>query len=39
MRLLVTGGYGLIGSALIARLHAADHDITAPFILAMLDAR
>lgn len=29
MRVLVTGGYGLIGSACLARLHAAGHDLAA----------
>jgi uncharacterized protein YbjT (DUF2867 family) len=38
MRLQVTGDYGLIGSALIARLYAAGHDVTAPFIVAIRDA-
>jgi uncharacterized protein YbjT (DUF2867 family) len=29
MRVLVTGGYGLIGSACLARLHGAGHDVAA----------
>ena len=29
MRILVTGAYGLIGSACLARLHAAGHDLVA----------
>lgn len=29
MRILVTGGYGLIGSACLARLHNAGHDLVA----------
>lgn len=29
MRILVTGAYGLIGSACLARLHAAGHDVVA----------
>ena len=29
MRVLVTGAYGLIGAACLARLHAAGHDVVA----------